>query len=63
MITQEKKRSSFPHVFVILLSIMVVAMVATWFVPAGEFNRQLDPVFDNQKVDHPDNRIVYHLSL
>jgi predicted DNA-binding protein (UPF0251 family) len=20
-------------------------------------------VFDNQKVDHPDNRIVYHLSL
>lgn len=54
MITQEKKRSSFPHVFVILLSIMVVAMVATWFVPAGEFSRQLDPK-SNRTVIVPDS--------
>jgi uncharacterized ion transporter superfamily protein YfcC len=30
----------FPHTYVIVFSIILVAAVATWFVPAGEFNRQ-----------------------
>jgi len=32
----------FPHVFVILLIMMAVAMAATWFVPAGEYSRHFD---------------------
>lgn len=38
----KKTSSSFPHVFVILLVIMAVAMVATWVVPAGEYSRTFD---------------------
>lgn len=50
----ERKGSSFPHVFVILTSIMLVAMVATWFVPAGQYDRHLDPK-SNRTVIAPDS--------
>ncbi|SMG28708.1 YfcC family protein [Dethiosulfovibrio salsuginis] len=49
-----RKKASFPHVFVILLSIMVIAMVATWFVPAGEYSRHMDPK-SNRTVIVPDS--------
>ncbi len=54
MSNKNGKRASFPHVFVILLSIMVVAMVATWFVPAGEYSRHMDPK-SNRTVIVPDS--------
>lgn len=29
-----------PHTYVIIFSLIVIAAIATWFVPAGEFQRQ-----------------------
>lgn len=42
MSQKKNANSRFPHVFVILLIIMAIAMVATWFVPAGEYTRHFD---------------------
>ncbi|MEI7595739.1 MAG: YfcC family protein [Bacteroidota bacterium] len=34
------KTRQFPHTYVIIFFIIILAAVATWFVPAGEFSRQ-----------------------
>ena len=52
------KGSSFPHVFVILLSIIVLAMVASWFVPAGEYARVLDPKSKRTVIDPTSYHLV-----
>ena len=36
-------RGRFPHPFVLLLAGVVVAALLTWVVPAGEFDRRVDP--------------------
>ncbi len=41
-LSQKRNNSSFPHVFVILLIIMALAMVATWIVPSAEYSRHFD---------------------
>lgn len=35
----EKKGIQFPHIYVLLLMIIIVCTAATWLLPAGEFNR------------------------
>ena len=44
MSTEMKKKKKFklPHIFVLLTAIIVVCAVATWFLPAGEFDRQVN---------------------
>ena len=37
-----KKQKELPHAYVILFIILIVAMVATWIVPAGSYSRYLD---------------------
>lgn len=39
MTTQQKKRE-FPHTYVIIFAMIVLAAIATWFVPSGEFSRE-----------------------
>lgn len=39
---QPKKKWKTPHTFVILVAIILIAAAATYFVPAGEFNRYED---------------------
>ncbi len=34
-----KKRFAMPHIYVLLLMIIIVCTLATWILPAGEFNR------------------------
>lgn len=34
-----KKKFQVPHTFVIIFCIIILVAIATWFVPAGEFNR------------------------
>lgn len=41
-VIQPKKKWKTPHTFVILVAIIVIAAAATYFVPAGEFNRYED---------------------
>jgi uncharacterized ion transporter superfamily protein YfcC len=36
-------RTRVPHSFLLLLGAVFIAMIMTWFFPAGEFDRQLDP--------------------
>lgn len=39
--TKEKKKREFPHTYVIIFSIIVLAAILTWIVPGGEFNREV----------------------
>ena len=41
---KEKKKWKTPHTFVILVVIIIIAAVATYIVPAGEFARYKDAV-------------------
>ncbi len=36
---QEKKKREFPHTYVIIFSLIIVAAILTWIVPGGEFAR------------------------
>ena len=40
--TKKKKKFKLPHIFVLLTAIIVVCAVATWILPAGEFDRQVN---------------------
>lgn len=47
-LTRKKTRFSLPHVFALLVILILLAAVASWFVPAGEFDR----------VENEDGRMV-----
>ena len=36
---KEKKKFHLPHIYVLLVSFIIVCAVATWILPAGEFDR------------------------
>lgn len=38
-ITKMKKQKKFPHVYVILLSVVVICAIFSYFAPAGQYNR------------------------
>ena len=40
-----------PHTYVIIFTLIVLAAVATWFVPAGEFERQTTTTDSGKKVE------------
>ena len=37
-----KKQFKFPHTYVILFMVIIIAVVATYFIPAGEFDRVIN---------------------
>lgn len=39
MYMKEKRKFEMPHTFVIILAIIVVAVILTWIIPAGEYVR------------------------
>jgi len=39
------KKSNIPHTFVIIFFIIVVGALLTWFIPGGEYEREI--VMDN----------------
>ncbi|MGI6321002.1 MAG: YfcC family protein [Bacteroidales bacterium] len=39
----KKTKRAFPHTYVIIFSVIIIAVIATWLVPAGEFQRVADP--------------------
>lgn len=39
--TKEKKKREFPHTYVIIFAIIVLAAILTWIVPGGEFHREV----------------------
>lgn len=40
--TKTKKKMELPHIFVLLAAIIVLCAVASWFLPAGEFERAVN---------------------
>lgn len=42
MDTEKKKTFKLPHIFVLLTAIIVICSIATWILPAGEFDRQVN---------------------
>lgn len=42
MDTEKKKKFKLPHIFVLLTAIIVICSIATWILPAGEFDRQVN---------------------
>lgn len=49
--TPAKTKKEIPHIFVILLVMIVIATLATWIVPAGSYTRVLDPASGRQIID------------
>ena len=47
----EKKKFQMPHVFVILLSLVIVATALTYVVPAGEFGKVVNEATGTEMVD------------
>ncbi len=39
---ENKKTRKMPHIFVILVSIIIICTILTWILPAGQFDRQLN---------------------
>ena len=40
--TKQKKKWDMPHSFLIIGSILLIATIMTWLIPAGEYDRILD---------------------
>lgn len=40
--TKQKKKFELPHIFVLLSAIILVCAIATWLLPAGEFERAVN---------------------
>ncbi|HHT03809.1 MAG TPA: YfcC family protein, partial [Bacteroidales bacterium] len=40
-----------PHTYVIIFSLIVLAAIATWFVPAGEFIREAQTTDSGKVID------------
>ena len=51
MTMKEKKRFALPHVYVLLLTIMVAILIITYLVPSGEYARVVDPNSGREIVD------------
>lgn len=47
---KEKKKFEMPHAFVIIFSIIVLCALMTWVMPAGQFERVLDPELGRELV-------------
>lgn len=56
MTEKNKKKIKFhmPHAYVILLMIIIFCTILTWILPAGEFQRAIDPVL-NREIVVPDS--------
>ena len=50
---QKVKQKKFPHTLIILLTIILVAVVLTWIIPAGEYQRVKDAT-TGKKIVEPD---------
>ena len=37
---KRKRKFHLPHIYVLLVSFIIVCAVATWILPAGEFDRE-----------------------
>ncbi|WP_100012223.1 YfcC family protein [Lentibacillus sediminis] len=48
---QKKKKFEFPHVFVILFGIIIAAAIFTYFIPAGEYEREVNEAGTETVVD------------
>lgn len=46
-----KKTKEFPHIFILLLAIIVVATILTYIVPAGQYERVINEATNRQVID------------
>lgn len=46
-----KKKFEFPHVFVILFALIIITVVLTYFIPSGEYERELNDAGETVVVD------------
>lgn len=47
----QKKKRALPHIFVILLCMIVIATICTWIFPAGTYDRVLNEATKRQVID------------
>ena len=48
---KKRKKLEFPHGYIILMSVMLVVVVLSWIIPAGEYARVVDPATGMEVVD------------
>lgn len=51
MFNKEKHKKEFPHVFVILLTLIIIVGILTYIVPAGQYTRVLDEASGRMVID------------
>lgn len=49
--TNGKKSFNLPHVYVLLMVVMLIALILTYIVPSGEFVRTVDPTTGRTLID------------
>lgn len=49
--TKQKRKFEFPHGYIILMSVMLLVVILSWIIPAGEYMRVIDPVTGMEIVD------------
>ncbi len=49
--SETKKKREIPHIFAILLVMIIVATICTWVIPAGTYDRVIDPNSDREVID------------
>lgn len=54
----KKKRKEFPHMFVLLLAVIIVATILTYIVPAGQYDRIIDENTDREVIDPASFRYI-----
>jgi uncharacterized ion transporter superfamily protein YfcC len=54
---KEKKKFEFPHGFVILFAFLVITVISTYFIPAGEYDRTTDENGQTLVVDGTYHRV------
>lgn len=56
-IKSSKKEKEFPHTFVVIFTLIVIAAILTYIIPAGVYERIKDPITGRMVVDPT----TYHL--
>ena len=49
--SETKKKREIPHIFAILLVMIIVATICTWVIPAGTYDRVIDPNSGREVID------------
>ena len=57
------QKKELPHIFVILLVVIILATICTWIIPAGAYDRVMDEASGKMLIDPDSFHLVCLLGL